>query len=501
MKQRHSRGMSRPCLLLLGFAAACSDVRPIPTAAPNEPLAVATPAPGARVIPGRYIVVLKPGANARAVAEQTVRTHGGTVHFIYESALNGFAASLPAAAVEALRHDPKLAYIEADQVVSLASTQASPPWGLDRIDQRSLPLNGAYNYYYTGAGVHAYIIDSGLRATHQEFAGRVGNGWSYISDGHGTDDCFGHGTHVAGIVGGATYGVAKGVTLHAVRVFDCAGNTTNSTVIAGVNGVTANASKPAVANMSLRGGASTAMDDAVRNSIASGVTYVVAAGNDNGANACNYSPARVSQALTVGSTTSSDARSSFSNIGSCLDLFAPGSSILSAWIGSDSDALYDSGTSMASPHVAGAAALYLETAPSATPAQVASQIVANTTYGKVTDPGSGSPNRLLFSLKQLTAAITGPTYIGTAGNYTWTVTASGGEVPGSYAYSWDMEEMSGSTGYWSYGVSSTSSYTTYVGPSYLDFYLFARVTSGAETVTASTFVNADVQCTSPPCPF
>jgi Subtilase family/Bacterial Ig domain len=290
-----------------------------------------------------------------------------------------------------------VAFVEEDGEVHAVATQTPATWGLDRIDQRALPLSSSYTYNQTGAGVHAYVIDTGLRATHAQFAGRVGNGYTAINDGRGTSDCNGHGTHVAGTVGGTTYGVAKSVTLHPVRVLNCSGSGTTSGVIAGVDWVTANRVKPAVANMSLGGGASSALDTAVVNSTNAGVTYAVAAGNSN-ANACNSSPARVAAALTVGATTSTDARASYSNYGSCLDIFAPGSSITSAWYTSDSATNTISGTSMASPHVAGAVALYLQTAPTATPAQVAQAVVAIATQGVVTSPGSGSPNRLLYSL-------------------------------------------------------------------------------------------------------
>jgi aqualysin 1 len=265
--------------------------------------------------------------------------------------------------LEGLRRNPNVVYIEVDQTVTIDVT-----WGLDRIDQRNLPLNNVYSPNGSGSGVHAYIIDTGIRSTHSEFSGRVGNGYDVI-DGGAPDDCNGHGTHVAGTVGGATYGVANAVTLHGVRVLNCSGSGSTSGVIAGVNWVTSNRQLPAVANMSLGGSASTSLDSAVNNSINAGVTYAVAGGNSN-ANACNYSPARVAAALTVGATTSTDARSSFSNYGTCVNIFAPGSSITSAWHTSNTATNTISGTSMASPHVAGAATLYLGNNPSASPSAV-----------------------------------------------------------------------------------------------------------------------------------
>ena len=248
------------------------------------------------------------------------------------------------------------------------------------------PLSNSYTYNQTGQGVHAYIIDTGIRATHQEFGGRVTNGADFIGDGNGTNDCNGHGTHVAGTTGGTTYGVAKSVTIHAVRVLGCTGSGSTSGVIAGVDWVTANHASPAVANMSLGGGASTALDNAVTSSVNSGVSYAVAAGNSN-ANACNSSPARAAAAITVGATTSSDARSSFSNFGTCLDIFAPGSSITSAWSTSNTATNTISGTSMASPHVAGAIALYLQTNPGASGAAVTSALVNNSTAEQGHEPG------------------------------------------------------------------------------------------------------------------
>jgi subtilisin family serine protease len=336
----------------------------------------------ASAIDGRYIVVMNDRVrNAdEADARSQAKAHGGKVLRTFGAVLNGFSATLPDAAVERLRTNPDVAFIEADQRFSIDATQSPATWGLDRTDQRNLPLNNSYTYDATGSGVTAYIIDTGIRSSHSQLGGRVGAGYTAINDGNGTNDCNGHGTHVAGTVGGSTYGVAKQVTLRPVRVLDCSGSGSTSGVIAGVDWVTSNhaAGTPAVANMSLGGGVSSALDSAVTSSINDGVTYAVAAGNES-TNACNGSPSRVGAAITVGSTTSTDARSSFSNYGSCLDLFAPGSSITSAWHTNDSATNTISGTSMATPHVAGVAALYLQGNPSASAATVSGAIVNGAT--------------------------------------------------------------------------------------------------------------------------
>jgi subtilisin family serine protease len=359
-------------------------------------------APGA--IEGRYLVVLKSdvvGVAGTARAKKSVRgkalglasRYGGSVGEVYDAALTGFSVTLSPGQAKRLAADPAVAYVEQDRVITLEATQTNPPWGLDRIDQRNRPLSGTFTYPNTASNVRVYVIDTGIRITHSQFGGRAT--WGANFAGGQNTDCNGHGTHVAGTIGGSTYGVAKQVRLVAVKVLNCSGNGTTSGVVAGINWVTSNAVKPAVANMSLGGGASTSIDNAVANSVASGVTYVVAAGN-SGANACNYSPARAPSAITVGATTSTDARASFSNYGSCLDIFAPGVSITSAWSTSNTATNTISGTSMASPHVAGAAALVLSANPSWSPSQVTNFLISNATTGVVTSPGSGSPNRLLY---------------------------------------------------------------------------------------------------------
>ncbi|ADO75261.1 S8 family serine peptidase [Stigmatella aurantiaca] len=355
------------------------------------------------LIPGRYIVVFKQEmgrtlsvSDVQRQALSVAQQYGAKVSRTYAHALQGFSAQMDERQAEALRQDPRVAFIEQDAVVRISTDQANATWGLDRIDQSDLPLNSTYSYNLTGAGVNAYIIDTGIRLTHTDFQGRAVTGFDAVTPGGTANDCNGHGTHVAGTVGGATYGVAKGVNLHAVRVLDCGGSGTYEGVVAGVDWVTANHVKPAVANMSLGGSASDALDQAIRNSIAAGVVYAVAAGNDSG-DACSKSPARTAEALTVGSTTNTDARSSFSNFGTCVDIFAPGSNITSTYNTSDTATSVLSGTSMASPHVAGVAALYLQGNPTASAATVGAALTGFATAGRVTSPGTGSPNLLLFS--------------------------------------------------------------------------------------------------------
>jgi aqualysin 1 len=356
----------------------------------------------AQAISGRYLVVLNdlPGLNPEVeVGNEVASLEGkyrGKIDKVFTRAINGYAAEMDEDEAIRLSNDPKVKYVEEDAVVTISTTENNAPWGIDRVDQRSLPLNLTYTYTPTGSGVNAYIIDTGIRPTHTDFGGRASIVFDSVGDGRNGNDCNGHGTHVAGTIGGNTYGVAKGVRLNAVRVLNCNGSGSITGVIAGMDWVAANAVKPAVVNMSLGANATTSLDDAVNNLTASGVTVVVAAGNAS-MDACGFSPARAASAITVGATDEFDRRAYFSNIGACLDVFAPGLDITSAWIGSDSAFNIISGTSMASPHVAGIAALFLEQNPTAIPSSVSDMLTRSATPGAVSDAGTGSPNLLGYS--------------------------------------------------------------------------------------------------------
>lgn len=390
-----------------------------------EPAATVKAAPAAqaaKVRNGKVDLIVKfhddvddPHGRGRALGA----AHGGEVRFTYGSAIKGFAVSLPEAAVgafmKAMANNPNVDHVEADaETTGDDATQGNAPWGLDRIDQRTLPLSGSYVYGRNGAGVWAYIVDSGIRASHTEVAGRVLAGYDVMGDGYGTNDCNGHGTHVAATVGGRTWGVAKGVKLVPVRVLGCQNSGSISGLIAGIDWMVANAQKPAVANLSIGASASASLDAAVERAVAAGINMVVAAGN-SGANACNYSPARAPGAITVGAVASADTRASFSNYGSCVDVFAPGNSITSAGIASDTATAIMSGTSMAAPHVAGTVALQLQLYPAATTGQMSATLKANATPNRIMDAGAGSPNALLFARYGSLLATSSPTPVtGTA---------------------------------------------------------------------------------------
>jgi subtilisin family serine protease len=472
--------------IALGLAA-CSDIPSAPdlATAPSQASTAQEAGRKGQVIPDQYVVVFNDDVrDAPGLARQLAAAHGGTLRYTYQHAIKGFAATLSATAAQALERNPNVDYVLQDERVRTVAAS----WGLDRVDQRDRPLNGSYSYNATGSGVTVYVIDTGIETSHWDFGGRAWAG--YDAFGGSGQDCHGHGTHVAGTVGGASYGVAKSVGLVAVRVLDCDGYGTWSGVIAGIDWVRYYHSKPAVANLSLGGGAYQAVDDAIENLVAAGVTVAVAAGNW-GDNACYYSPARAPSALTVGATDQYDQQPYWSNWGSCLDLYAPGVGINSAHLYGGTTPM--DGTSMASPHVAGAAALYLQGDPYASPATVRNVIVSNATPNRLYYLGSGSPNLLLYTLfgssspppppSNLSVYVSGPDWVYGGTTFSWQANPSGGN--GTYSYQWQYRPEGGST--WSNVGTNSSTYSRYVGTHATSFYLRVTVTSGGATATSPAF--------------
>jgi subtilisin family serine protease len=384
-------------LAMIGLAAlaACSETPVSPSKAIQANASPTfTVSDNTQVVPGRFIITVRDGVSPRAVAAN----HGVTPDFVYTHALNGFAGSMSDAARAGLLGDARVSRVEPDGRAEAWTTQSPATWGLDRINQRALPLDNSYSYTNTGSGVTAYIIDTGIQISNSDFGTRASVGYDAIGDGRNGIDCNGHGTHVSGTTGGTTYGVAKSVKLVAVRVLNCSGSGTWSGVIAGLDYVTGDGRRPAVGNMSLGGGANASVDDAVKRTIASGVAMAVAAGNGNqggrAQDACKYSPARVPEAMTIGATDKTDTKTSWSNYGNCVDWFAPGLGITSDWLNGATNTI--SGTSMATPHTTGVAALYLQGNPGATAQQVRDALYGATTKGIVKSSNTVN-NNLLFT--------------------------------------------------------------------------------------------------------
>ena len=473
--------------LVAAFAAVSCDT-PTQTAelAPDAAQQSAR-APG-DAVPGGYIVVFERDVDdVPGLARSLAARHGANVRFTSGTALKGFAAgNMNERAAEAIAQSPRVAYVEPDRRGGIVATQTNATWGIDRIDQRDLPLDASYTYDNDGSGAHAYILDSGMNLSHQEFGGRAqyvpnGNNGDFVGDGHGSaDDCHGHGSHVGGTVGGETYGVAQGTNLWAARVVNCAGGGDVSMAIAAVDWVTANAQRPAVVNMSLGYGDVQSLRDAVEASVAAGINYAVAAGNGDWLgrplDACSESPAGAPNVNTVGATDASDNEASFSNYGTCVDILAPGVDVLSAYYDGNTSAAYSSGTSMASPHVAGAIALYLTANPSATPAQVSNSLVSDATSNRISfhrsSSRNGTPNLLLH-----TAGIgagdggdggDGGTNAAPTASFTYSCTELSCSFDGSgssdsdgtiVGYAWDFGDGSSATG-------ATPSHTFASGGSY-----------------------------------
>ena len=464
---------------LLGFVAACSDVAVAPAPATiSSPQAESSRSDQSVPVANSYIIRFRDDEPSPLLhAQEIERAHGAVIKHVYTSAIRGAAFVMSDAVAESLKSDPSVLAVEQDQTMHLVTTQANPTWGIDRIDQRNLPLSNSYTYGPSGNGVTVYIIDTGINFTHNEYVGRTSLGIDEVTAGGSGVDCNGHGSHVSGTAGGTTYGVAKSVRLVAVRVLDCSGSGFTSGVIAGVDWVTLNATRPAAANMSLGGSFSPTLNQAVENSIAAGIVYSIAAGNSTG-NACIESPSSAPSAIVVAATDITDRFAFFSNFGTCVHIAAPGVNITSAWIGSNTATNVISGTSMAAPHVVGAAALYLESFPAATPAQVRTALTTNATSGVITAVPAGTPNLLLF-----TGFLTSPP----VANFTSSCTAllcafdaSTSTALASATYSWtfgDATSGTGKTTSHTYGAAGTYSVTLTVSDA-----------NGTSTKTASVTV-------------
>lgn len=453
---------------------------------------------------GTYIIVLK-SANDIDGKEKQIAQMGGRTEKRFTKAINGLSVKIKHKDADQLRSEPNVLSVELDQPMFALDTQyPTPSWGLDRIDQRALSLDNSFTASAYGAGVEVYIVDTGVFASHTDFSGRLRSGFSAINDGRGSNDCNGHGTHVAGTAAGTTYGVAKAASIIPVRVLDCAGSGTNTGVIAGLDWIIANhtAGVPAVANMSLGGGASFALDTAVQNAINDGVVMAVAAGNST-ADACTSSPARAVNAITVGATTSTDSRASYSNFGTCLDIFAPGSGITSAWIGGISATNSISGTSMASPHVAGVAAALLSANPTLSPADISSMLRSSATPNVVSSAGTGSPNYLLYLDPAGGAIVTPPPVevtapatpvIGTAvalarrnATVSWTASNNGGSAITSYSvYAYRSGVSTASLAQTVSGNSTSATFTGLVIGSTYVFRVLATNTVGSSSLSATS---------------